>query len=124
MARWIILFSITLTLSGCCGFAGCCGVGLSTRSLAWDGLGPNDPNRPWRRPNPRTNAKQTHTVVASVEQPSDKGAELAALPKNSPEWWALHDEIEAAADTKLAKSLIICRGCLPSNADEQTGSIK
>jgi hypothetical protein len=49
---------------------------------------------------------------------------MAALPKYSPEWWSVHDAIELEADAKLAKAMIICRGCLPQNDGDRTGSIK
>jgi hypothetical protein len=38
---------------------------------------------------------------------------LAKLPKNSPEWWALHDKIQAETDARLSRQLVICTGCLP-----------
>ena len=68
--------------------------------------------------------KPTKDVAAKAEQPSNQEAELAALPKSSKEWWALHDQIEADADAKLARNMIICIGCLPPDADDGTGSIK
>jgi hypothetical protein len=33
------------------------------------------------------------------------------------------DAINRAADAKLKKKLIICRGCMPPELDDQTGSI-
>jgi hypothetical protein len=33
------------------------------------------------------------------------------------------DAINPAADAKLKKKLIICRGCMPPELDDQTGSI-
>ena len=43
----------------------------------------------------------------------DDDAALAALPKYSKEWVALYEAIEARAEAKLARAMIICRGCLP-----------
>lgn len=123
MGRWIFLLSIAVSLSGCCAFGGGCGDGLSVHALAWNGPGPNDPYRSPKRATRIVRSKQTITVATPVE-PSKKEAELAALPKHSPEWWSLHDAIEAEADAKLAKTLIICRGCLPLDEDDRTGSIK
>jgi hypothetical protein len=50
-------------------------------------------------------------------------AELAALKPYSKEWWSVRDAIDRAAEVKLAKKLIICRDCMPSEPDDQTGSI-
>jgi hypothetical protein len=125
MSRWLFLILIAVTLSGCCGLgAGCGVVPSSARLLAWDGLGPDNFNRPQKRSTRIARSKPTVTVAAKVEQPSNKEAELAGLPKNSPEWWTLHDQVEADADAKLARNLIICRGCFPSNPDDRTGSVK
>ena len=43
----------------------------------------------------------------------DDDAALAALPKYSKEWVALYETIEARAEAKLTRAMIICRGCLP-----------
>ena len=75
MSRWLFLILI-----GCCGLAVGCGVGPSARLLAWDGLDPDNSNRPQERSTQIVRSKPTVTVAAKVEQPSDKGAELAALP--------------------------------------------
>lgn len=119
MSRWLFLILI-----GCCGLAVGCGVGPSARLFAWDGLDPDNSSRPPERSTRIVRSKPTVTVAAKVEQPTDKGAELAALPKYSPEWWTLHDQIEADADAELARNIIICIGCLPPNPDDRTGSIK
>lgn len=65
---------------------------------------------------------QIKRAKQSVSAP-DMATELAALAKFSPEWWALHDAIERREDEKLAKTMIICRGCLVEETDH-TGSIK
>jgi hypothetical protein len=124
MGRWILLTSVAVMLSGCCGFGGGCGVGSPAGLLAWDGLSPE-----YSKPLPKRSvrimrSKLTTSIKNTAEHPSEKDVELAALPKNSPEWWSLHDAINAEADAKLAKNLIICHGCLPSNSDDRTGSIK
>jgi len=94
--------------------------GNTSHLYAWDGLGV-DPNRP---------AQMTRSIRAKpvVRTADDNGrkkeAELARLKKFSPEWWSLHDQIEAAIDARLAKIMVICRGCLPARTDDQpTGSI-
>jgi len=52
----------------------------------------------------------------------DRESELAALAKNSPEWWALHDAIEAEENTRLTKIMAICKGCLDPIGDAPAGS--
>jgi hypothetical protein len=49
---------------------------------------------------------------------AERERKLAALPKNSPEWWTLHNEMEADEDARLAKALIICHGCATSPSRE------
>jgi hypothetical protein len=50
-------------------------------------------------------------------------AELVALKPYSPEWWSVRDAIDRTADEQLARKLIICRGCLPSEPNDQMGVI-
>jgi predicted secreted hydrolase len=88
-------------------------------------------------------AQAPHRVVASVgsdrlqavkrtqaksekPKPVDRSreAELASLPKHSPEWWAVRNAIEAEEDAKLAKILVICKGCFDPVRDDHTGSIE
>lgn len=57
-------------------------------------------------------------VPARASSVARRERELAMLPKNSPEWWALHNKIEADEDLRLAKTLIICRGCDSSGSRE------
>ena len=64
------------------------------------------------------------STAAASDRPAPGPAALALLPKYSPQWWARHDAIEAEADARLAKALIICSGCFPPGPDDQTGSIK
>ena len=73
----------------------------------------------WVRPAvKRTQAK------SDVSKPvaRDRETELAALPKNSPEWWALHDAIETEENTRLAKIMAICKGCLDPIGDAPAGA--
>jgi hypothetical protein len=64
--------------------------------------------------------KQDETVASSGDSAE---AELAGLKPYSPEWWSVRDAIDRTAEIKLAKKLIICRDCIPSKPDDQTGSI-
>ena len=65
--------------------------------------------------------KTSEPAVSDDTSPNE--AELAALKPYSTEGWSVRDAIDRAADVKLAQKLIICRGCLPSEPDDQTGSI-
>jgi hypothetical protein len=64
----------------------------------------------------------TRTIAATASPAPDRQAELAALPRGSDRWWALHDAIEAEADARLAKRLIICNGCF--DEEEVTGTTR
>src|SRR5205085_2434785 len=37
--------------------------------------------------------------------------------KYSAEWWAVKEASDRRNDLKLAKSIVICRGCLPTKSD-------
>lgn len=87
-------------------------------AYAWDGSG-RDPNLPSRIR--RSTASSKVAVVAVA--PSENEAASTALPKYSSEWWAAQHNVEMNADAELAKTLIICRGCIAADVD-QTGSIK
>jgi hypothetical protein len=68
--------------------------------------------------------KRTTGTETAAEHRYDKEVELTALQKFSPEWWSVREAIDADADARLAKNLIICRGCLPSGAEDRTGSVR
>jgi hypothetical protein len=65
--------------------------------------------------------KKTETMASG--DASAKEAELAALKPYSKEWWSIRDAIDRTDEIKLARKLIICRGCMPSEPADQTGSI-
>jgi hypothetical protein len=114
MTRWIILLSTSLLLSGCCSIGGGCGAAPSTSLAAWDGQGPELSDQPRQR---EFAERQPSIAVGTAEpQSTAEDSALARLPKNSPEWWALHDKIQADADAKLARQLVICTGCSPASA--------
>jgi hypothetical protein len=104
--------------------AGCATADHSSReilpgnSTAWDGHG-RDLNRPAR--GRRTIAAKKSTDASST--PDDE-AVLAAVPKYSKEWVALYEAMRARDEARLARVLIICRGCFPLADGEPTGSIK
>jgi hypothetical protein len=76
---------------------------------AWDGLGQN-PNLPRSHRVPRQSS--------TPEQDSNlqREAVLAELRPYSAAWWVVHDEIEADREAKIAKKLVICRGCISSES--------
>jgi len=55
----------------------------------------------------RTQAKHEKPKPADL----DPETRLAAFPVHSPEWWAVLGAIEAEEDARLAKALVICKGC-------------
>jgi hypothetical protein len=81
---------------------------LPRNSIAWDGLG-RDPNRPAR--GHRTTAAKRPTDTA-LSTPDDE-AVLAAVPKYSKEWVVLYEAMQARDEARLARAMIICRGCFP-----------
>ena len=116
--RLLSVITANLALSGCCNLGSECYVQPPTSTMAsWDRRDPVP-----KRDNRKT-AKIRRTGEAAASDTSPNAAELAALKQYSSEWWSVHDAIERAADVKLAKRMIICRGCLPSKVDDQTGSI-
>lgn len=87
------------------------------RMLAWDGSG-HDPNRP------RVRVKRA--VVSVDEDDANRKREqvFTTLRPYSAAWWAIHDEIKANHDKRLARKLVICGSCLRhSLQDEVTGTI-
>lgn len=85
------------------------GASPSPRHYAWDGLGQN-PNLPRSHRVPRQSS--------APEQDSNlqREAVLAELRPYSAAWWVVHDEIEAAQETKIARKLVICQGCISSES--------
>lgn len=83
--------------------------GASPLRYAWDGLGQN-PNLPRSHRVPRKSSTR--------EQDSNlqREAVLAELRPYSAAWWVVHDEIEADREAKIARKLVICRGCISSES--------
>jgi hypothetical protein len=122
MSKWVFLTSIAVTLSGCCDAGMNCGVTPPNRLLARDNLSLIKSAAQSKPRASRIVDKSPRAPRAAADRSSEE-PELAALPKYSQQWWSVHDRIEAEADAKLARAIMICRGCLPADADEQTGAV-
>ncbi len=113
--RWLAILAAVLALCGC----------SSSQQIwttqpppthgphvAWDGLG-RDPNLPAIK---RARSKPEKPKSAN----EDREAELVGLREYSREWVAVRKAIDAEEDARLAKILIICRGCEdPGNETHQ-----
>jgi hypothetical protein len=120
MTKWLLLIPVTLALGGCAEIATAGGPMLAGGPAASNAaLAASNPSP---SPTPRRPARATAKATA-VATP-DREAELASLRKGSPEWWALHDAIEAEADASLTKRLIICNGCFSKDAGERISSTR
>ena len=115
--RLIFVIAAGLALSGCCLGSG--GYLPQSRALtSWDGLGPVPV---LNKVKPARDRKKSEPIVSDDE--ASKEAELATLKPYSEEWWSVRDALDRAAEVKLSKMMIICRGCMSSKPDDQTGSI-
>jgi uncharacterized protein YraI len=113
----VFVIAASLAVTGCLG--GSCYIQSSAGTMAgWDELDPLP-----KRVNGKTAKVRKTSEPAVSDDTSPSEAELAALKPYSKEWWSVRDAIDRAADMKLAEKLIICRGCLSSERDDQTGSI-
>jgi hypothetical protein len=104
-------------LSGCCLGSGCYIEPPSGALTRLGGLGPI-PVRNNVKP-----AKARKSEAVASDDASPKEADLATLKPYSAEWWSVRDAVDRAAEIKLSKKLIICRGCVPSQPDDHTASI-
>ena len=116
--RLVLLITVGLTLSGCCAGNGPYFQPTTTTKLtSWDKLA----SHPVRDKVKSAKAQKKSETIASGDA-SPNEPELAALKPYSQEWWSVRDAIDRASEAKLAKKLIICRGCMPK-PDDQTGSV-
>jgi hypothetical protein len=115
--RLLFVIVAGLALSGCAGSGRY--IQPPTIALAnWDGLG-RLPKR--NHVKPVRVRKTSDDVVSRDSSPGED--ELSRLKPYSQEWTAVLDGINRAAEDKLRRKLIICRGCMPSETDDQTSSI-
>jgi hypothetical protein len=89
--------------------------------LSWDGHGPF-PDRfvpvSKRHLVKQASVRKTNEALAS-DDTSPNEEDLAKLRPYSKEWGAALDAMNRAADAKLKRKLIICRGCMPPEPDDQ-----
>jgi hypothetical protein len=101
-ASRVVILLLPLALGACAQY-GVMNTSASTgpRAFAWDGAG-EDPNQPRRTPRRAVN-------VSQAIEPSADEQELA---------------FDADADRKLARKLVICKGCIKpvETADQPDGS--
>lgn len=110
--KMITIILVAFVLAGCATADHNCREGPPRKSFAWDGRG-RDFNEPARVHRTLAIKKSTD---AAPSKPDDELL-LAAVPKYSKEWVVLYETMQARDDAKLARALIICRGCfLPSDA--------
>ena len=115
----LVLFILPIALCSCAAPGDRVSFNTSPKPqmFAWDGSG-HDPNRP------RVRVKRA--VVSVDEDDANRKREqvFTTLRPYSVAWWAIHDEIEADHDKRLARKLVICGSCLHhSPQDEVTGTI-
>jgi hypothetical protein len=111
--RLVFVIAAGLALSGCCLY-----IPPPPNVLtSWDGLGPF----PKRKHVKRVKVRKTSEVVTEDNSPNEE--QLAKLRPYSKEWGEVLDAINRAADAKLKKRLIICRGCMLPESDDRTASI-
>ncbi len=117
--RLVFVIAAGLVLGGCCLDGNGCYVPPTTALESWDGLGPLPKRNKVKR---AKKVPQTSVAVASEEK-SPGEEELSRLKPYSKEWTAVLNAINRADDEKLKRKLVICRNCMPSEPDDQTGSI-
>ena len=122
--RLILLTTASFVLSGCCGGSERYIHPTTFTPTSWDRP---DPVRVRNKVKSPKALKKRETVASgsapSKEDASPSESELDQLKPYSPEWWSVRDAIDRDSEAKLTKKLIICRGCMPSKADDQTGSV-
>ena len=78
---------------------------MQSRTFAWDGLG-QDPNLR------RARVKRAGNTTNEDDSNRKREQVFVSLHPYSAAWWAVHNEIEAENDKRLARKLVICDSCL------------
>ena len=119
ISRLVLVIGAGLALSGCC-LGGGCYIQPPTNALAsWDRLGPPLPKRDHK--GVRVKVQRTEAAASKESSPSE--VELSKLTPYTKEWTAVLNAMNRADDDELRRKLVICRGCLPPEPSDQTGSI-
>jgi hypothetical protein len=118
LARLIVFVMAAGALAGCCASSRGCYVAVPGIPTAWDGTGtpPDDGARPRRQMTGRMARSKAEVAIGPIAN-----ARAEAGPRSEPDW-PQHEGADREADAKLAKQLMICRGCLPERDDDATGS--
>jgi hypothetical protein len=118
--RWAALLVISLALSGCCTFGEMCSTAppISGPAMAWDGAGQPPDQKIAKARHPHRAKTEIVTGSLNPIEPEPAAQASAANVTEAPQ-----DET-AAAETKLKRKLVICRGCLsePPAAQAETAS--
>ena len=123
MSGRLVVIAAGLALSGCCIGTGCYVQPSANALTSWDRLA----SLPKRNHVKRVKVQKTSVAAASEtlapEDDSPTEDDLAKLRPYSKEWGEVFDAVNRRYDVKLRKKLIICRGCMAPESDDQTGSI-
>jgi hypothetical protein len=112
MLRRLLLFlSIALVIGGCASTPP-----RPAERLASNGLGQSKKSQHGEH-------RLRVTTPAQPDPNKEREKVLATLREYSAEWVALRKEIEAEEDRRLKAKLVICRGCLPKEDADRTGSV-
>jgi hypothetical protein len=107
LPRLIVFVLAAGALAGCCASSSGCYVAVPGVPTAWDGAGarPDDGAPPPRQSTTRMARSKTEVVIGPIAN-----ARADAEPP-SEQRWAQEAAGDRDADAKLAKQLMICRGC-------------
>ena len=104
MTRWLALVPVLLVLCICSSSQP---VRLAqARVVAWDG--------PDRLP-----AVKQAQLKSEKPKSVDRNRETVLAAHRSPEWWEVQNAIAAEEDARLAKILVICKGCFDPIGDDR-----
>jgi hypothetical protein len=112
--RVLVALAGMLTLCGCSSSQQVWVSQPQSSYFAWDGLG-RDPNLPAIK---RSRRMPEQAKKSADDYDSDE-AELAGLREYSREWVVARKALDAKEDARLAKVLVICRGCDPPSRDSR-----
>jgi hypothetical protein len=126
--RWLVLQLLWLSLSACTSGQQVWIAQPHDSFASWHDRNGDHPNLPAAR---RSRHQSKRPKSGGVEKSAieDRSAiereeaELDMLPKYSHEWVALRKQIDSEEDARIAKIVLICRGCeTPGSEPSQTAS--